>query len=53
MKSVSSILCPWREVPHFVIDAPWATALSRGGRACPYATMSQQQLLDLPIPKWL
>jgi len=36
-----------------VIDAPWATALSRGGRACPYATMSQQQLLDLPIPKWL
>jgi N6-adenosine-specific RNA methylase IME4 len=36
-----------------VIDAPWATALSRGGRACPYATMSQQQLLDLPIPQWL
>jgi N6-adenosine-specific RNA methylase IME4 len=36
-----------------VIDPPWATALSRGGRACPYATMRQQQLLDLPIPKWL
>jgi len=33
-----------------VIDAPWASA---GGRGCPYAVMSQQQLLDLPLGQWL
>jgi len=35
-----------------LIDPGWES-MTRGGRACPYATMSQQELLDLPVPEWL
>ncbi len=33
-----------------IIDPGWR---SGGGWGCPYATMSQQELLDLPITEWL
>ena len=33
-----------------LIDPGWT---SEGGRNCPYALMTQEQLLDLPIPQWL
>lgn len=36
-----------------VIDPPSETLANRGSRGCPYATMSQRQLLDLPVPEWL
>jgi N6-adenosine-specific RNA methylase IME4 len=35
-----------------VIDPPWQS-MSSGGRACDYATMSQDKLLRLPVPNWL
>jgi len=36
-----------------VIDPPSETLANRGSRGCPYATMNQRQLLDLPVPEWL
>ena len=36
-----------------VIDPGWESAAVRGSRGVPYATMSQRQLLDLPVPEWL
>jgi N6-adenosine-specific RNA methylase IME4 len=33
-----------------IIDPPWH---SEGGRDCPYAVMTQKELLDLPIPEWM
>jgi N6-adenosine-specific RNA methylase IME4 len=37
-----------------VVDPPWESGAWWGSsRACPYATMSQPQLLDLPVPQWL
>jgi len=36
-----------------VIDPPWAYEISLAGRAAPgYATMSQEQLLALPVESW-
>jgi N6-adenosine-specific RNA methylase IME4 len=33
-----------------LIDPPWE---SGGGWGCSYATMSQEELLELPVPSWL
>jgi hypothetical protein len=39
--------------PTLVVDPPWDYQQWRGNRAGPtYATMSHQELLALPIPKW-
>ena len=39
--------------PTLVVDPPWDYEQWRGSRAGPtYATMSQQELLALPIPNW-
>ena len=40
------------KVRTLVIDPGWAI-MSRGGRACCYATMSQPELLALPVGEWL
>lgn len=46
-------LAPERgKVRTLVGDPGWAR-MSRGTRSCPYATMSQAQLLALPVPEWL
>jgi N6-adenosine-specific RNA methylase IME4 len=36
-----------------LIDPPWQSAATWGSRACPYATMKQEELLNLPVREWL
>jgi N6-adenosine-specific RNA methylase IME4 len=49
-KRVADLVLATGRYRTLVIDPPWETG---GGRDCPYATMSQPELLNLPVPQWL
>jgi N6-adenosine-specific RNA methylase IME4 len=36
-----------------LIDPAWRSGATQGSRGCPYATMTQDELMNLPVPEWL